>query len=294
MNDFESRLHELTRQIELEIQEGRLNFPTAFDVTIRVKKLADNPDSTMEEMAKVVMSEPVLSAKVVRMANAVLLNPLGIKVSNVKDALVRIGLTTLRCLAFAVAAEQLAHDKRSPRMRMIASGLWMHTLDVACWAHALAQHTGHAKPDTAFFAAMMRNIGQFFLLGRSGKLEDVDNHLDSFGQFVNRFHRSVRRALVDSFELPEEIEAAMNDDHPEQPGVPPRTLAELLALAEHASALPNPFDRLSNRSGAQPPARQPGASLRSPVEKPPQADPLAELLETARPHQIELLSTLGN
>src|SRR5690606_24603694 len=159
MQEFEQQALAFAAQIEEELQEGRVNFPTALDVSLRIKRLADNPESTLDEIAAVVKAEPVLSAKAVRMANAVLLNPYGTPVTAVNDAVKRIGLSALRCLAFAVAAEQLAQDHRSRQMRLVASGLWMHSVDVAAWSYAFARHLRTVSPDTAMLAGMMVDIG---------------------------------------------------------------------------------------------------------------------------------------
>ena len=50
-------------------------------------------------------AEPLLAAKVIRMANTLTLNPYRGQITSLGDAIQRIGLSTLRCLAFAVTAE---------------------------------------------------------------------------------------------------------------------------------------------------------------------------------------------
>jgi HD-like signal output (HDOD) protein len=181
MQEFERQAQAFASQIEDELQEGRLNFPTALDVSLRIKRLADNPESTMEEIAAAVRAEPVLSAKAVRMANAVLLNPYGRPVTSVNEAVKRIGLSALRCLAFAVAAEQLAQDHRSRQMRLVASGLWMHSVDVAAWSYALARHLCTVRPDTAMLAGIMIDIGQFFLLARAADYPALEENMSRWG-----------------------------------------------------------------------------------------------------------------
>lgn len=282
LTELEQQYRQLGRRLELDILEGRLNFPTAFDVTLRIKKLADHPDTTLEELARVVMAEPVLSAKTVKMANSVQLNPYGQNITNVSDALKRIGLQALRCLAFAVTAEQLVFDTRSPRLRALASGLWLRTVDVACWAFALARTTRVCRPDNALFAAMLRNIGQFFLLSRANEFPDAENNLESFARFVQRWHEPVREALTDSFDLPEVIEAAVDNVSPAALNQPPTDLLTLLPFAESISQLPNPFDRLQPEMSTQPLAS---------IESLPE-DILA-LIETAREAQQDMLAVVG-
>lgn len=244
MQDFESQVQAFSEQIEEELEEGRLSFPTALDVSLRIKRLANSPDSTLDQIAMVVKAEPVLSAKVVRMANAVAMNPYGIQVTNVNDGVRRIGLSALRCLAFAVAAEQLAQDHRSRKMRLIASGLWMHSVDVAAWAFALSRHLKVGNPDTAMFSGMMIDIGEFFLLSRAADYPALEGDLNRFAEFVSTWNEPVGRAIMEAFDLPESILEAFQYEDPYGGSWPPANLADVLFVASLAAETPNPFEGL--------------------------------------------------
>lgn len=244
MQEFEQQAQAFASQIEEELQEGRLNFPTALDVSLRIKRLADNPESTMDEIAAVVRAEPVLSAKAVRMANAVLLNPYGKPVTAVNEAVKRIGLSALRCLAFAVAAEQLAQDHRSREMRLVASGLWMHSVDVSAWSYAFARHLRTVNPDTAMLAGMMVDIGQFFLLARAADYPALEGNMNRFAEFVSTWDEPVGRAILEAFELPPAILDAFQYEDPYGGNWPPEDLSDIVFIAGLAAEMPNPFDSL--------------------------------------------------
>ncbi|NMG74965.1 HDOD domain-containing protein [Aromatoleum diolicum] len=244
MQDFEAQAHAFGEQIEAELAEGHLSFPTALDISLRIKRLADSPDSSLDEIATVVKAEPVLSAKAVRMANAVALNPYSAPITNVSDAVQRIGLASLRCLAFAVAAEQLAQDHRSPRMRTLASGLWMHSVDVAAWAYALAHELKIANPDTAMFGGMMIDIGQFLLVARAADYPALETNIERFAEFVSTWNEPIGRAVLETFELPESILDAFECGNPYGGSWPPTDLSDLIFVASLAAETPNPFDKL--------------------------------------------------
>lgn len=244
MQEFDAQTQAFGEQIEAELAEGRISFPTALDVSLRIKRLADSPDSSLDEIANVVRTEPVLSAKVVRMANAVALNPYGAPVTNVGDAVQRIGLASLRCLSFAVAAEQLAQDHRSPQLRTIATGLWMHSVDVASWAYAFARQLRVVNPDTAMFAGMLIDIGQFLLVARAAEYPALGNDLPRFAEFVATWSDPVGRAVLESFELPETIVDVFDYENPYGGAWPPADLPDIVFVASLASEMPNPFDKL--------------------------------------------------
>ena len=283
MQNFEIQAQAFAERIQEELAEGRLNFPTVLDVSIRIKKLADDPDSTLDQIASVVKAEPVLSAKVVRMANAVAMNPYSVPVTSVNDAVRRVGLSALRCLAFAVAAEQLAQDHRSKSMRLIASGLWMHTVEVAAWAYALARKLRVVNPDQALFAGMMVDIGQFFLLARASAFPALEQNLPLFGEFVMKWNEQVSRAILEIFELPEEILDALQNEQAYGGHWPPAVLSEILHLARIACKSANPFSEMSSA--------QADASLAS-GESSIAPETIEELLESVKTERDQILAAI--
>jgi HD-like signal output (HDOD) protein len=243
MQDFEAQTRALAAQIEQELEKGHLNFPTSMEVSLRIKRLADDPNSSIDDIVAVVRTEPVLSAKVVRMANAALLNPYGAHITSVNHAVKRIGLAALRCLAFAVAAEQLAQDHRSARLRALATDLWRHSADTASWAYAFASYLRTVNPDTAMFAGMMVDIGQFFLLARAANYPALESNIDRFSEFMIVWKNPISRAVLEAFELPDDIIGTLDDEPLCDDNWPPQTLRDIVRAAILTTDVPNPFER---------------------------------------------------
>ncbi|CAH1748545.1 HDOD domain-containing protein [Thauera humireducens] len=241
MREFDVQIGAFSAEIEEELKSGNLSFPTVFDLSLRIKQMADDPNASTEDMAKLVRAEPVLSAKVLKMANSLLLNPYQREISNVSTAVSRIGSSALRCLAYAVAADQLARDQRSRQMQLVASGLWMHSIDVASWAYAFARHLGRGNPDTALLAGLMTHLGQFYLMAMAARHPAIESDVRLFAQFVLKWETAVRQAVLEAFELPEQIIDAVNVDLATPITWPPRSLGDVLFLAIQAAETPNPF-----------------------------------------------------
>ena len=247
MSNFSVQAAQFKAKVEEELAEGRLIFPVSMEVSLRVKRMADDPDSTLDEIAAVVQAEPVLSAKVLRMANTVVLNPYGASIQTVREAVARMGLSALRSLAIAVASEQLVADKRSPAMKQMASDLWNRTIDIAAWCFALARQTRVAKPDAAMLAGMMSTIGQFFLIARSSDYPAMEQEIDRFAALVDELHTRVGLVILEVFDLPETV----LDSIAEQEGPlcwPPAGLEDLLSLSQVIAEMPDPLARYTGRN----------------------------------------------
>jgi hypothetical protein len=129
-------------------------------------------------------------------------------------------------------------------MRLVASGLWMHSVDVSAWAFALARRLKVVNPDTAMFGGIMIDIGQFFLVARAADYPALENNMDRFAEFVSTWNEPVGRAILEVFELPETILDAFQYEDPYGGAWPPADLADLIFIASLAAETPNPFDTL--------------------------------------------------
>ena len=248
MSEFEHQATRFADTIEAELYERRLVFPVSMEVTLRIKRLADDPDSDLDEIVAVVQAEPVLAAKTLRMANTVALNPYGAVVDSVRAAVTRLGLSTLRSLAFAVASEQIAGDHRSPNMRTVAQGLWLRSVDLASWCFALARKTHAAHPDTALMAGMMSHIGQLYLVARASDYPAMERNIDQFAQLVDDLHLRVGQGVLDVFDVPESILDGLGADDVYSGTWPPTDLHHIVQIAALVSECPDPLDGLLGRT----------------------------------------------
>ena len=108
------RVSEAFREAFAAAKVGELNFPTSLDASRRVLRAVENPDIGLGALAKIVVAEPLLSAKVIRLANSVALNPMGQMVSDVRHAVVRVGMDPIKVMAMALLLEQLRQTQAIP------------------------------------------------------------------------------------------------------------------------------------------------------------------------------------
>jgi hypothetical protein len=242
MSEFAQQLAAFSMAIERELETGSLNFPTVLDLSLRIKRAADDPDSSLEDIAKLIRLEPVLSARVIQMANSVIFNRAGNTVTNVSTAVRRLGISNVRVTALIVAMDQLGQEHRSRSMRDLARVVWGHSVDVASWAYALARHLRVGNPDTALFAGLLADIGQFYLIARVGSYPAIAADFKGFSELVGFWNAALRRAILEAMALPVDILDALEFDNPYAGNWPPQALDEVLFVAGLAAESDNPFD----------------------------------------------------
>lgn len=249
MDTTEHQLGALSELIGAELASGRISFPTFLEASLRIKALADDPHSSLRDIAQLVKAEPLLSARVIRMANSALLNPGGKVIASTDQAVVRIGLLPVRTLAFVVAAQQLESDLRSETLKVLSSALWLHSVDVATRAYVLAGRFRICSPDKAMLVGMLRNVGEFYLIARVATFPELASQTEKLSEFVLAWRNAVGGALLEVFELPAEIVGSVDPATCPRPTWPPQDIAELLQVCVASAESPNPFDRATATPG---------------------------------------------
>ena len=242
MSEFAQQLAAFSTAIERELETANLNFPTVLDLSLRIKRAADDPDASLEDIAKLIRLEPVLSARVIQMANSVIYNRAGNTVTNVSTAVRRLGISNVRVTALIVAMDQLGQEHRSKAMRDLARVVWGHSVDVASWAYALARHLGIGNADTALFAGLLADIGQFYLIARVGNYPAIAADFKGFSELVGFWNAALRRSILEAMALPGDILDALEFDNPYAGNWPPKAIDEVLFVAGLAAESDNPFD----------------------------------------------------
>ena len=133
---------------------------------MRVMRMVDDPHTSVADLARLVETDPALSAQVMRLANSPYYG-LQNSVSSAGRAVVLLGFTTVRALAVSAACGLLTTDRR-----VFPPGFWPHALGAAVGSAAIARRVGVATSE-AFSAGLLHDIGAALLYRR-----DPDVYLD--------------------------------------------------------------------------------------------------------------------
>jgi putative nucleotidyltransferase with HDIG domain len=164
---------------------------------------------------------------------------------DMRAAVTRVGFGAIRALAVNVALEQLAQMKELKPVVGVAREVLAHSVDVAALASVIARNLTRVNPDEALFAGLVHDIGRFYLLARASRYPALDAGSDDFAGLQDEWHAGVGHAILSALNVPEEIAEAVN--HHEEPlaSVEPRTLANVLNIANRVSHGPNPLNNLT-------------------------------------------------
>ncbi len=123
----------LLNVLAAEIEQGKLVFPTSANAAMNIKKTLEDPDCSLDAVIRLIQAEPLLSTKVVAVANSVVFNHSGKRITDVRSAITLIGMRTVRNLATAVVVQQFAGSQSN---KEIVAQLWKHSASDSRWPQA--------------------------------------------------------------------------------------------------------------------------------------------------------------
>jgi len=214
-----------------------------------VRLALNNPLLTAEQLARTITAEPLLPAKLLRVANSAALNPTGTQVSDIKAAVVRVGHSTIRSLAVNVALGQLTHMKDLEPFADEALKIISHSADVAAIAYVIARHMTKVNADEALFAGLVHDIGRFYLLSRIAKYPELQGEKSDVEHLVDEWHPAAGHAILISLGAPESVADAVNRHEDDDVRIPPKDVADVLNIANRVSHSPNPLNERSHNAG---------------------------------------------
>jgi HD-like signal output (HDOD) protein len=231
----------ILKDIAADLSKGEVMFPTFANAVVKVKKALDDADMDAGRLARVISSEPLLSTKLVHIANSAALNPSGATVSDVKSAVTRVGFNTVRSVATAVAISQLekADDLRKHRAR--AGAAWRHSVDVAVISFVVAKKMTQVNPEEALFAGMIHDIGYFYLLSKSSGYPELDAAPEALDDVLRDWHAPIGQSVLHAYQLSDATLAAVVQHEDGRFSSPPRTICDVVAIANIVTANSNPI-----------------------------------------------------
>ena len=90
---------------------GDVNFPTCMDAAILVRNTLRDPYANLTRVVQVIGVEPLISSKLLKLANSVAFNPSGQTVSELSTAINRLGFEAVRTTSLAVAMDQMLKSR---------------------------------------------------------------------------------------------------------------------------------------------------------------------------------------
>jgi HD-like signal output (HDOD) protein len=244
------KMHEAARAFRHAVTTatvGELNFPTSLAASQRVLAAIDNSGIGLAALGKIIVAEPLLSAKVIRLANSVALNPANTPVRDIRQAVLCVGIDLTRALAMVLMMEQLRQAPRHGPCRDLANRLWERSIHVAALSYVLARKLTRLNADEVMFAAIVHDLGRFYLLSRVADYPALLDDPAILAQTINDLAGYASAMVLDRLKLPAAVVDTILAAHDCNASMPPQSATDILFIARAISPRRDPFQELDER-----------------------------------------------
>lgn len=148
------------KQIETIVQSAVQeisHIATLPEVTMKIIQLVEDPDSTANDLNKIISNDPALGARILKVVNSAFYGLPG-QIGSINRAIVLLGLNAVKNIAIAASLAKLFRGGKIAN-NFDARELWSHAISCATGTKLLAHHAGLGLPDEAFLAGLIHNIG---------------------------------------------------------------------------------------------------------------------------------------
>ncbi|MBV8604678.1 MAG: HDOD domain-containing protein [Pelomonas sp.] len=208
--------------------------PAMPEVATRLLRSFDDPNVSMGQLAELIGKDPVLSAKVLRLANSARYSP-SHNITTLKDAANALGMDLLRNLSMAAAISGAFPTVTG----LDRKAFWRHAVSTAAYARLLSKFLA-LDADAVYLAGLMLRTGQVLMaMAESSKVADVEGHAQEPGSRYSleqsRFdctHADVTAGLARHWHFPATMVQAFADANDPMAVSPFSLMAAVLHMAE--------------------------------------------------------------
>ncbi len=193
-------------------------------VAAKVMGMADDDRTSAMDLAQVLSTDQALTAKLIRISNSAYYG-FARRVSTVREAVVMLGFKQVRQVAVGASLiNTFRGPKAGPNDPFNLDLFWGHSVAVAVAAEVLAKKTRVARPEDAFTAGILHDIGRLVLrqtmpekfsravaIARTGELPLHEAEVEITGYA----HDDIGRALGERWKFPTHLVDAVRCHHDE-------------------------------------------------------------------------------
>ena len=185
---------------------SKVELPVLANTLRQINELTDNRNSTVNELANVILNDAQLTSQVLRLSNTVFYNQTRTQVSTISRAITLIGFDSVKSMAISslIVDSLLQRNDRPHLLRCLA-----RAIHAAVQARCLMPRRNEHALEEVFIGALLMNIGELaFWSCETDQASDLERHLadgeapvDAQKAVLHTTFIEITRGLVEAWSL---------------------------------------------------------------------------------------------
>lgn len=204
-------IEQFWRDLAGDIKANRLVLPALPEITLRTRKLLDNPASTAAQVAQAISADAVMTTRLLRLVNSPLYRTQQ-QIDDVRTAVTRLGNASVRSMVTNLAMEQIyQHKLATPAKKRYLAKNWEHGMMVAALSYVICDRCTGLNSDEAMLAGLIHDIGKLPILEYSELLSDFSDDEDALDDVLEELHPRVGAMVLETWRFAPELVAVVAD-----------------------------------------------------------------------------------
>jgi len=199
----------LEQAIVNQITEKGISLPVLPDVAMRARKIAEDENSSADQLVDVIVQDPSIAARLIQVANSPLYRGLQ-RIENLNQVVTRLGMRTVSQLIVSLATQQLFQSRNST-VKKIMHDHWAFSTQVAALANIVARKHTKLDPDEALLLGLLHGVGGIPVIAIA---EDIPKLLEApavLEELVQSLQPRLGMKIVKAWDFPEVFENVVRD-----------------------------------------------------------------------------------
>jgi HD-like signal output (HDOD) protein len=222
---------EFVRSLAAELSAGDIDLPSFPDIAVKVRRVLADSNSSVDQVVRVVGSEPALAARLMRIANSASLNRSGKSVTDLRTAINRLGYNMVRSAAMSFSMNQMRSSNKLAGLGPHLNRLWEESTYVAAYAFVLARTCSRVNPDEAMLTGMLHGIGKLYIMTRATGHPELFANQDVLSDIIADWHASIGKAILENWDFAEPMSRAVGQEHFTRPDAQVPDLTDVVGVA---------------------------------------------------------------
>lgn len=194
-----------------DLNQDRLKLPSLPNLALRIRRTIDAKNSDADAVARVVMTDPAITAKLIKTANSPVYRG-RVPIENCAAAIVRLGADTTRQLVVSFVMRELFRT-RSRVLQKRMETLWRSSALVAAICFVLARRSKQFDPEKAMLVGLLSDIGVVPIVSYCERFPELAEQPADLENVITELRSQIGPMILRKWEFPEEfVEAARSSE----------------------------------------------------------------------------------
>lgn len=230
---------ELFYELYQDLNDDRLKLPSLPNLALRIRRTIDAQHSDADAIARVILTDPAITAKLIKTANSPVYRGRA-SIDSCAAAVVRLGTDTTRQLVVSFVMRDLFRTRsRVLQDRMVM--LWHRSVFVGSICFVLARRSKRFDPEKAMLAGLLSDIGAVPVISYGEKYPELAAEAGVLERVIGELKPQIGSMMLRKWEFPEEfVEVARSSEDWSRNRSPDADYCDLVQIAKLHSFVGTP------------------------------------------------------